>query len=154
MKTKCIILSLAIVLICTLYVSSEESFYGRWKINTIITTPGISALNQEEAESVLGKTLYLSPEDAIFDNNFTCKNPIYEKRRLTESEFFSESWLNFKDLNITGDSVIEITIYDDKGKEWEQILGRWFLIKDKDTLVTGWDGVYYELTRDSTSSHK
>lgn len=150
MKIKHIILSLTLILVCIGHGSSEELFYGQWKIEKIISTPGITPLTQEQAESVLGKTLYFSPEVAIFDEISICKNPTYKKRILTESEFFDESRLYFEHLNITEELMLKVIIYDNQGQLWDQAPGRSLIVKNNDVLIAGWKGVYYELIRDFT----
>lgn len=125
--------------------NKTESFFGEWIVTKIAGTSGIYAMSDEEMKSFIGKKAEYSQSLAAFDNEFR-KNPVYKRETLSEATFFSGFRTSFENLGLKGESVTIINIYENQNNLWINP-GSCLIIKDNDSMLTVWDGVFFEMTR-------
>jgi len=121
-----------------------SEFYGNWLI-VGSSCPGICAMSEEEAESWVGLTVTLK-ESAVVFGDYACHDAAYKSRQVSRLDFFKSSRFDLKELGILAEEVPEVQI-SCNGQEWTAP-GGIILIKDRENLVSPWDGVYFEMKRD------
>lgn len=127
-----------------------EDFYGKWIIKRQVAFGRISSLSDEEINNFIGKRIEYSRYKASFEDDI-CNNPLYKKSTLSEKDFFDNSgYTRFDRLGLQGNNVVMVEVFngkDDFSYYWHGIGGKFF-IKDKNTLIVNWGGVFFEMTRD------
>lgn len=106
--------------------------------------PGICAMSNEEADSWIGLKATLTEVGVVFGDD-SCRDATYESRRVSRLDFYRSSRFDLEQLGILQPDVEEVTV-SCAGEGWIAP-GSLFLIKDEETLITPWDGVYFELAR-------
>lgn len=104
-------------------------------------------MTEEEAMGWMGGQVIFSGE-AVHFRRHTCERPSYEAGVYTESDFLNGFRISKSELGITEDSVVTFNVRCD-GAHWAAPGA--FLIVVDDGLLTIWDGVFLELTRDATT---
>lgn len=129
---------------------TDEDFYGNWLINRTVAFGKVSSLSDEEINELIGCSVEYSSNTAKFGNDI-CKNPVYKKSIISETNFFENNgYTTFKELGLQGDSVTMVEIFcekEDYSNFWYTIGGRFF-VKDNNTLITNYEGVFFELIKD------
>ena len=125
--------------------NAEDSFYGEWIVCEEIARNYICALSDEDIKDIFGiKVIYNS--DFVKFGSHVCSNPKYERDNVSEVDFFEENWMYFTSLGIESDFVETVTVFEN-GKEIWNNPGGFIIVKNKDTLIIPWDGVYFKLIR-------
>lgn len=126
---------------------SEVSFYGRWKINKAAAFAPVGTYSTEDIEQLLNREVTFTETSATgFGDspeylNTSIVNPKYNQTTILKADFEQNNRVTFEQLDISGDSIIEVVASDDDGNRTI------FYIKDQDTLLLYGGGVFIELVR-------
>ena len=129
---------------------------GSWIIKRTVAFGKVSALSDEGINKLIGKRIKYSSNTANFGNKI-CKYPKYKKSRISEKDFFENNgYTSFKELGLQGDNVTMVEVFSEKedyNNFWYTIGGRVF-VKDKNTLIANYEGVFFELVKASDDTKK
>ncbi|MCD1260537.1 hypothetical protein B5M42_017180 [Paenibacillus athensensis] len=113
--------------------------------------------SEEDIQYLLNKEITYAADLVTLYFGAVLNNPYYKVYSVGEEKFLSDndSEITFKQLGIETKSVTEILVYENEqskspwiGYETEKNKMGWsFIIKDKDTLIMGSGGDYFELVR-------
>jgi len=120
--------------------NKSNSFYGEWKVQRPIAYCPIFGMDEETIKNFIGKKAIYKFDMAQFDDEI-CNNPQYKEEVILDKDFFNGFHVYIKKLGITTDSIKVIEV-----KDWTNP-GSYLIIKDKNSLITVWDGVFFELVR-------
>lgn len=126
--------------------NKTEPFFGKWVVSKVSGTSRISAMSEAEIKSFIGKKAEYNRRLAAFDGE-SCENPIYKKETLSEADFFSGFRSSFENLDLQGKSVTIFYVFENQSNPWINP-GSSLIIKDNNTLITIWEGVFFEMKRD------
>ncbi|MCG5501385.1 hypothetical protein [Ectothiorhodospira lacustris] len=121
---------------------SDEGFFGVWTVEGFTTTED-AALTEEETQALVGRNGVYSKHIAHFED-IQCLKPGYVVHAL-EPEAFVEHYgitpqaLGFPEGEVT---TVEITCFDTPLEEPMSLL-----LKGEETLITAWNGVFFEARR-------
>jgi uncharacterized membrane protein len=112
------------------------------------TTPGTSALDDDEARSRYGESVRLTRRIAA-SNGTRCEAPRYQSRSERAQQFLASEY------RITPNSLEPVRRRDQlrimqvtcEGSPWPALGGR-LIELDRDRALAPWDGVFFELARD------
>ncbi len=126
--------------------SSSPSYLGTWQI-TSSTFGAYSAMSEEDCSALMGTRFEYFNDYAIYDNQNRLDSPQYIESILTADDFSSiYQSTSLETLGISKDSIQVVAIENASG------IGDTFYIKDENTLIIPWDGVFFEVQRVSTDS--
>ncbi len=126
--------------------SSSPSYLGTWQI-TSSTFGAYSAMSEEDCSALMGTRFEYFNDYAIYDNQHRLDSPQYIESILTADDFSSiYQGTSLETLGISKDSIQVVAIENASG------IGDTFYIKDENTLIIPWDGVFFEVQRVSTDS--
>ncbi|MCP1309855.1 hypothetical protein [Paenibacillus tyrfis] len=132
----------------------NEDFYGEWIVKGVLSSGPIGSItthSSEDLKSFEGKKIVYSSNVASFEDKIIT-SPIYKKTIITKEQFYKETEISFDDLGINKDTCIAVEVFLDKDlrKPWiggRNVIGQGFLIKNKNTLIVGSGGDFFELIR-------
>ena len=118
-------------------------FYGTW---TVVghKESGISAMNQNEINSWMGKKIHYSKANASLPSE-SCQFPAYKSESMTAQEFQSEFHFMPASLGYTGQKI-EIINVSCKNEVWIAP-GSTLIWLEKEKLFMIWDGVFFHLQK-------
>lgn len=125
---------------------AQKVYFGEWVINQV-QAYGVGTYSSEDAESLFGKTLSFTEDEASYfgdqpsDIEKVAKNPIYTEKIVSESDFVTNFRIPFDNLGIGASSITEVNVSNSNGNVSN------FFIKDDDTLIIYGGGTYFELIR-------
>lgn len=126
--------------------SSSPSYLGKWQI-TSSTFGTFSAMSEEDCSALVGTRFEYFKEYAIYDYEHRLDSPQYFESTQTADDFSSiYQGTSLETLGIFKDSIQVIAIENASG------IGDTFYIKDENTLIIPWDGVFFEVQRVSSDS--
>ena len=126
--------------------SSSPSYLGTWQI-TSSTFGAYSAMSEEDCSALMGTRFEYFNDYAIYDNQHRLDSPQYIESILTADDFSSiYQGTSLETLGISKDSIQVVAIENASG------IGDTFYIKDENTLIIPWDGVFFEVQRVSFDS--
>ena len=126
--------------------SSSPSYLGTWQI-TSSTFSAYSAMSEEDCSALMGTRFEYFNDYAIYDNQHRLDSPQYIESILTADDFSSiYQGTSLETLGISKDSIQVVAIENAIG------IGDTFYIKDENTLIIPWDGVFFEVQRVSSDS--
>lgn len=126
--------------------SSSPSYLGTWQI-TSSTFGAYSAMSEEDCSALMGTRFEYFNDYAIYDNQNRLDSPQYIESILTADDFLSiYQGTSLETLGISKDSIQVVAIENASG------IGDTFYIKDENTLIIPWDGVFFEVQRVSSDS--
>ena len=126
--------------------SSSPSYLGTWQI-TSSTFGAYSAMSEEDCSALMGTRFEYFNDYAIYDNQHRLDSPQYIESILTADDFSSiYQGTSLETLGISRDSIQVVAIENASG------IGDTFYIKDENTLIIPWDGVFFEVQRVSSDS--
>ena len=126
--------------------SSSRSYLGTWQI-TSSTFGAYSAMSEEDCSALVGTRFEYFNDYAIYDNQHRLDSPQYIESILTADDFSSiYQGTSLETLGISKDSIQVVAIENASG------IGDTFYIKDENTLIIPWDGVFFEVQRVSSDS--
>ncbi len=126
--------------------SSSLSYLGTWQI-TSSTFGAFSAMSEEDCSALVGTRFEYFKEYAIYDREHRLDSPQYFESTQTADDFSSiYQGTSLETLGIFKDSIQVVAIENASG------IGDTFYIKDENTLIIPWDGVFFEVQRVSSDS--
>ena len=126
--------------------SSSPSYLGTWQI-TSSTFGAYSAMSEEDCSALVGTRFEYFNDYAIYDDQHRLDSPQYIESILTADDFSSiYQGTSLETLGISKDSIQVVAIENAGG------IGDTFYIKDENTLIIPWDGVFFEVQRVSSDS--
>ena len=126
--------------------SSSPSYWGTWQI-TSSTFGAYSAMSEEDCSALVGTRFEYFKDYAIYDDEHRLDSPKYIESILTADDFSSiYQGTSLETLGISKDSIQVVAIENASG------IGDTFYIKDENTLIIPWDGVFFEVQRVSSDS--
>lgn len=125
--------------------SNSNIFLGDWVINKKIATTPIYALSDDEIKSYIGKKLSITTSKVSFEKN-SYIDPNFKEHTLSDNEFILENKLSLKDLGINAESIKKIDVATKDGSLWNSF-GNSFILKDSNTIIILWDGIFFELNK-------
>ena len=126
--------------------SSSPSYLGTWQI-TSSTFGAYSAMSEEDCSALMGTRFEYFNDYAIYDNQHRLDSPQYIESIQTADDFSSiYQGTSLETLGIFKDSIQVVAIENAGG------IGDTFYIKDENTLIIPWDGVFFEVQRVSSDS--
>jgi hypothetical protein len=125
---------------------SARSIYGRWKIKRIIPTSNIQT-SVDDAKKYLGMEIVYSADEFKFDGE-AAAHPKYKTGNMSAATFYEEYRAQLKELGVTHGAVSTVEVQDSKG---EAVLnpGALVFVRSVNTIVTVWDGIYFEVMRET-----
>lgn len=127
--------------------SSNDSkpFYGDWKVTKRVGESKIYALSEEEISSFIG-TLFTYGDGVYKNGSDEIEITSYEEGIETADQFYSDFSVQLADIGIKKDSVPTVSL-----EAKSNFFGANIYVKDKDTLIILYEGVFFEVVRDSQS---
>ena len=126
--------------------SSSRSYLGTWQI-TSSTFGAYSAMSEEDCSALVGTRFEYFKDYAIYDDEHRLDSPKYIESILTADDFSSiYQGTSLETLGISKDSIQVVAIENASG------IGDTFYIKDENTLIIPWDGVFFEMQRISSDN--
>ncbi len=126
--------------------SSSPSYLGTWQI-TSSTSGAYSAMSEEQRSALVGTRFEYFKDYAIYDDQHRLDSPQYFESTQTADDFSSIYKGNsLETLGILKDSIQVVAIENASG------IGDTFYIKDENTLIIPWDGVFFEVERINSGS--
>lgn len=123
-----------------------EPFYGEWVVTRLVGTTPITAMTDEYAKEFIGKTATYSDRLARFEEERLLK-PRYSKRVLGEMALFEYFHMRPENFNfLDGIPATIVDVVNEGGRDWTNQGSSFFLLKDG-SLVTMWDGGFFEMKR-------
>ncbi|HEX5133400.1 MAG TPA: hypothetical protein VFX92_13065 [Candidatus Krumholzibacteria bacterium] len=129
---------------------AEPDPLGRWTI-VAHRIPGVSAMSDDEAATWHGRVFDLTANLAVFGGD-TCEAPSYGYGTKSAARFLGEDYHVAPFTLDIADSTIGIT-WVSCNDEFRRDPGGVLIWAGPNRLFTPWDGVFFELTRDSTQTH-
>ena len=126
--------------------TSSKSYFGTWVVSKKIATTPVYAMSEDKIKSYIGKELYLAEKKVSFDKE-NLVNPTFEETTLSDSNFNSENKVSLKTIGISSPSVKKVDVIQNANSNWTSFFGNTFYVKDDNTLIALWDGVFFELNR-------
>ena len=128
-------------------IKANESLYGNWVVEKEIAVGPVAAITEDEIKDFIGKKVVYSDKIAKFDGELL-NNPKYLKTTILKDDFLTRERMPLTKLGISEKAVTEIEIYidNDCASLWDSA-GSQIYIKNKDALIIGYGGVYFELSR-------
>lgn len=148
MKRKHLFMLLLFSISCAEFLHAGAWFLGKWIIVRTIRTPqGIHAVTDTQVKYLINQTVELSSVVAKSGGE-EIGNPQYRTTTVTRFDFYANKFKHVDpaELGIDSDPVIIIEVTDADNKEWTHVGGT-LIVKDVDTLITIWDGVFFEMKR-------
>lgn len=126
--------------------SSSPSYWGTWQI-TSSTFGAYSAMSEEDCAAFVGTCFEYFKDYAIYDDQHRLDSPQYFESTQTADDFSSiYQGTSLETLGIFKDSIQVVAIENASG------IGDTFYIKDENTLIIPWDGVFFEVQRINSDS--
>ncbi|MDP4153536.1 MAG: hypothetical protein Q8865_08900 [Bacillota bacterium] len=127
--------------------NKSKGFYGIWKISKTYDTGTVSALTADDINSIIGKKITYSQHSAAIEKNI-CNTPVYKRNIYSKEDFIFNTKTTLDKIGIEANSVTGIDIYENNGEKnlWNSI-GNSFFIKNDNTLILSYEGMYFELDR-------
>ena len=120
----------------------EDLLEGKWYIKRYIPK-GEDFQLPNKAKGLIGKEIVYSTDQIIFDGEIL-SNPMYKMKLGSDVTLLGDD-ISFKEIGINRNTALVILIFDEKGL-WLRPGGA-LIVKDRDTLITLWDGNYFELSK-------
>ena len=126
--------------------SSSPSYLGTWQI-TSSTFGAYSAMSEEDCSALMGTRFEYFNDYAIYDDQHRLDSPQYIETIQTADDFSTiYQGTSLETLGISKDSIQVVAIENAGG------IGDTFYIKDENTLIIPWDGVFFEVQRISSDN--
>lgn len=126
--------------------TSSKSYFGTWVVSKKIATTPVYAMSEDKIKFYIGKELYLTEKKVSFDKE-NLVNPTFEETTLSDNDFNSENKVSLKTIGISSPSVKRVDVIQNVNSNWASFFGNTFYVKDDNTLITLWDGIFFELNR-------
>ena len=124
-------------------VEKSKFYYGTWIIKKYMPTTNVSSLSEKNINDYIGQKIVVD-ENQIVTNKGTIKNPIFEEKTLTETDFFNDWRVKFSNLEIIGDTVTQVKVSNYKNETGDGIGSELIFTKNNKTY-TNIGGCFFEL---------
>lgn len=115
-------------------------YFGRWEVIGF-DMPGFHALSAEESHALVGTHAFFSEGEARFGDR-GCRPPAYDERDVELAEFGSEYRIDPALLDLSDPvQVVDVGCAAGPGP------GSLLIIRADGSLLTVWEGVFFELAR-------
>ena len=108
-----------------------------------VPTTNVSSLSEKNINDYIGQEIVVT-ENKIVTNQGSIKNPIFEEKTLTSTEFFNDRKVQFSSLGIKGDTVTQVEVSNYKHETGDGLASDFFLTNDNKTY-TQIGGSFFEL---------
>lgn len=126
--------------------AASPAYFGTWQI-TSSTFGAYSAMSEEACSALVGTCFEYFEEYAVYDDQHRLDSPQYFESTQTADDFsYIYAGSSLEMLGISKDSIQVVAIENASG------IGDTFYIKDENTLIIPWDGVFFEVQRVSSGS--
>lgn len=119
----------------------SKPFYGDWKVTKRAGESKIYALSEEEISSFIGTTFTYGDKE-YKNGSDEIKITSYEEGLETADQFYSDFSIELADIGIEEDSVPTVSLDAESN-----FFGANIFVKDKDTLIVLYEGVFFEAVR-------
>lgn len=144
---------LLILCLTTVYVGGAETnlgpsaIYGHWVVKRLIPTSNVQA-SPQSLDRLVGTRISYSASEARLGNQQPVKDPKYKVRRVSEDDFYSDTKIALREIGIRAHFVIEVDLVDTQGRDIPvKGPGTSLFVRNRNDLVTLWDGGYFEMVR-------
>ena len=117
---------------------------GTWKVNRIIPTNGVHG---DVVKGFVGASIVYSASEMLVGARSVARAPNYSMATKTRKLFFVETFVDLPDLGVMTTEVAVVTVTSGPNHRELHEPGDMLIVRNKDTLITTWAGVFYELTR-------
>jgi hypothetical protein len=124
-------------------VEKAKFYYGTWIIKKYMPTTNVSSLSEKNINDYIGQKIVVD-ENQIVTNKGTIKNPIFEEKTLTDTDFFNDCRVKFSNLGIIGDTVTQVKVSNYKNETGDGIGSELIFTKNNKTY-TNIGGCFFEL---------
>ena len=128
--------------------SSDEKakfYYGTWIIKKYMPTTNISSLSTKDINDYIGQKIVVN-ENQIVTNKGTIKNPIFEEKTLTNTDFFDDWRVQFSGLGIIGNNVTQVEVSNYKNETGDGI-GSELIFTINNKTYTNIGSCFFELEK-------
>lgn len=134
--------------ICGVEVDARDTILGKWVVTRKVATRKDCDLSEEEIDSYIGKQIEYSEYIASFEEK-TCYEMEYNAGMVSKDGFarYNEP-VNFDTIGYKGNELERIRVVRGFYSHfcWGNV-GAIVYVKDNDTLLSNWRGVFFELKR-------
>lgn len=123
----------------------DKSYYGTWIIKKHVPTSNVSSLSKEDIGDYIGKKIIVD-ENQIVTSKETIKKPVFEEKTVTNSEFFENWRIQFRNIGVTGDTVTQVDVSNYKN-ETANGIGSTFIVTNDNKTYTFIGGALFELEK-------
>ena len=120
-------------------------YYGTWIIKKYVPTTNVSSLSEKNINDYIGQKIVVDANQ-IVTNQGTIKNPVFEEKTLTNTEFFSNRNVQFSSLGISEKTVTQVEVSNYK-HETGNGLGSDFFFANNNKTYTQIGGSFFELEK-------
>ncbi len=122
-------------------ITGVKPFYGTWEVKSRIGTSAAYALSEDEMNGLIG--IMVTYGSDVYKNGIAeIDISGYEEEKETSDQFYKNFGIHLTDIGITENTVDNVFV----GAEGE-FFGANFYIKDLNTLVIYYEGVFFEAIR-------
>ena len=120
---------------------------GKWRIGKKSYCPGMCAMTKAQARALRGRALEYSA-DLMSNGEQACHSPRYAEQKVSADDFFRDYRCAPTDIGLKGKMVTTISISCAERRAGWPAIGDLALVKDSNTFLTLWDGVFFEVHRE------
>ena len=126
-------------------ISGEKAklYYGTWIIKKYVPTTNVSSLSEKNINDYIGQKIVVDANQ-IVTNQGTIKNPVFEEKTLTNTEFFNNRKVQFSSLGISEETVTQVEVSNYKHETGNGI-GSDFFFTNNNKTYTQIGGSFFEL---------
>ncbi|OPJ63061.1 hypothetical protein [Clostridium oryzae] len=125
--------------------SNNQVFYGKWLIKKVAASSRITEYGDKDIKKILGRTITYHKDKIVYGKHIL-NDPRYEITKVSETDFFYGGYVELSKLGIKKKWVKEVDVSTHSGKTW-YAFGDLFFIKNKNTLILDYGGIFFELIR-------
>jgi len=154
MDTKIVARGLLLLLCCAAAVDGDQQgrttppspplICGSWTVKRILHTSNVQASPDSIKNFLALDVTFFSSEMKFGDR--VVEHPSYEVKRMSERDFFDETGIPLKQLDIRGTWVDTVEVLDSAGKSLVAP-GTLLFVRNKNAIISTWDGLFFELIR-------
>ena len=122
---------------------TEKKYYGIWKIAQVAGYARVHSDPDEAIKNRVGKKIFISSEQYINQPDRKIVYPVFEEEIIREPKFQDGYKSSFKNLGITGDFILRVTVYDK-----DKALGGFLYAPNEDKIITIYEGVFLNVFRE------
>ena len=121
----------------------EKVYYGAWRVDQIAGFPRVHADPEEAIKNRVGKKITISAEQYIDHVGTKNMSPVFKEEVIAEPRFQDGYKSSFKNLGITGDFIIRVTVYENN-----KVYGDFLYAPKEDKIITRYEGLFLNAFRE------